>query len=151
MPTHHKGTATERRSLDAFIKLVRGTNSLYGALLPPLQREFGLTDSQFGVLETLFHLGPLPQGQICQKILKSGSNVTTVVDNLERDRLVRRVRDEDDRRVQVVHLTDQGRELIGRAFPAHLDRIVSLIAVLEPDEQVELGRLCGKLGRAIAG
>ena len=151
MPTHHDGSAEEVRALSAFIKLVRGTNSLYGALLPPLQKEFGLTDSQFGVLETLYHLGPLPQGQICQKILKSGSNVTTVVDNLERDQLVRRVRDDDDRRVQVVHLTERGKELIGRAFPAHAQRITSAMSALSAAEQVELGKLCGKLGKAIAG
>jgi len=151
MPTHHKGSAEEVRALSTFIKLVRGTNSLYGALLPPLQKEFGLTDSQFGVLETLYHLGPLAQGQICQKILKSGSNVTTVVDNLERDGLVRRVRDDDDRRVQVVHLTERGRELIARAFPAHAHRITSAMSALSAAEQTELGKLCGKLGKAVAG
>jgi MarR family transcriptional regulator, 2-MHQ and catechol-resistance regulon repressor len=151
MPTHHEGTRDEVRALNAFIKLVRGTNSVLGSLLPPLQREFGLTESQLGVLETLHHLGPLAQGQICQKILKSGSNVTTVVDNLERDGLVRRVRDEADRRVQVVHLTEQGQDLIGRAFPAHAARITALLGALTTAEQDELGRLCGKLGRAAAG
>ena len=151
MPTRYRGPAEEVRALDAFIKLMRGANSLSGALLPPLLKEFGLTDSQFGVLEALYHLGPLPQGQICQKILKSGSNVTTVVDNLERDHLVRRVRDDDDRRVQVVHLTDRGRELIARAFPAHARRITGAMSALTAAEQADLGRLCAKLGRAIAG
>lgn len=151
MPTRHQGTPEERRALNAFIKLVRGTNSVVAALSAPMHRDFGLTESQFGVLETLLHLGPLAQGQICQKILRSGSNVTTVVDNLERDGLVRRVRDEHDRRVQVVHLTDRGRELIGRAFPAHAQRITTTLAALTPDEQDELGRLCGKLGHATAG
>jgi MarR family 2-MHQ and catechol resistance regulon transcriptional repressor len=151
MPTHHQGGADEVRALDAFIKLVRGTNSMLAELLPPLQRDFGLTESQLGVLEALHHLGPLAQGQICQKILKSGSNVTTVVDNLERDGLVRRVRDADDRRVQVVHLTEQGRELIERAFPAHAARVTALMAALSSEEQAELGRLCLKLGRAVAG
>ncbi|MDB4880528.1 MAG: putative MarR family transcriptional protein [Gemmatimonadetes bacterium] len=151
MPTRHQGTEAEVRALNAFIKVMRGVNALMSELLPPIQREFGLTESQLGVLETIYHLGPLSQGQICAKILKSGSNVTTVVDNLERDGLVRRVRDESDRRVQVVHLTDEGRELIGRAFPAHAARITSLMAALTPEEQVALGRLCGKLGMAIAG
>ncbi|MDB4885025.1 MAG: putative MarR family transcriptional protein [Gemmatimonadetes bacterium] len=151
MPTHHQGSADEVRALDAFIKLVRGTNSTLAELLPPLQRDFGLTESQLGVLEALHHLGPLAQGQICQKILKSGSNVTTVVDNLERDGLVRRVRDADDRRVQVVHLTEKGRELIERAFPAHAARVTALMATLSSEEQAELGRLCLKLGRAVAG
>ena len=151
MPTRYHGSRVEIRALDTFIKLVRGTNSLFGALRIPLQRDFGLTDSQLGVLETIHHLGPLPQGQICQKILKSGSNVTTVVDNLERDGLVRRVRYESDRRVQVVHLTAKGRALIEEAFPAHAARIAACMSTLTSAEQDELGRLCRKLGRAMAG
>jgi MarR family transcriptional regulator, 2-MHQ and catechol-resistance regulon repressor len=149
MPTHYAGPRDEVRALDTFIKLVRGTNSVLAALLPPLQRDFGLTESQLGILETLHHLGPLSQGDICRKILKSGSNVTTVVDNLERDGLVRRERDRDDRRVQVVHLTDAGRELIGRAFPAHAARITAALSALDADEQAMLGQLCAKLGKSL--
>src|SRR5882762_5072328 len=116
MSSHYDGTPGEIVALDAFIKLSRSVNAVQGRLLPTLSKDFGLTESQFGVIEALFHLGPLPQGELCRKILRSGSNVTTVVDNLERDGLVRRERDETDRRIQVVHLTDAGRELLQRAL-----------------------------------
>jgi MarR family 2-MHQ and catechol resistance regulon transcriptional repressor len=148
MPSPYEGSEVEVRALNAFIKLMRSTSALQAMLLPPLQKEFGLTESQLGVLETLYHLGPLSQSEICQKILRGGSNVTTVVDNLERDQLVRRERNETDRRVQMVHLTEAGRELIARAFPIHAARITSAMAVLNEDEQRELGRLCRKLGTA---
>lgn len=148
MPTRYPGTPEQILALDAFIKLNRSVNALHGRLLPPLQREFGLTESQIAVLEAIKHLGPLQQGELCQKILRSGSNVTTVVDNLERAGLVRRARDESDRRVQVVHLTEKGRELTDRALPVHVERITRAMAALEPDEQRELGRLCRKLGLA---
>ena len=42
-----------------------------------------MTVSQFGVLEALHHLGPLRQGEISAKLLRSGGNITLVVDNLE--------------------------------------------------------------------
>jgi MarR family 2-MHQ and catechol resistance regulon transcriptional repressor len=148
MPTHYRGTPEEILALDAFIKLNRSVIAVQGRLLPSLQREFGLTESQIAVLEALRHLGPLQQGELCQKILRSGSNVTTVVDNLERDGLVQRTRDESDRRIQVVHLTGKGRELVDRALPVHVERITRTMATLEPDEQRELGRLCRKLGLA---
>ena len=148
MPTHYQGTTEEILALDAFIKLNRSVIAVQGRLLPALQREFGLTDSQIAVLEALKHLGPLQQGELCQKILRSGSNVTTVVDNLERDGLVQRSRDESDRRIQVVNLTEKGRELVDRALPVHVGRITDTMAALEPEEQRELGRLCRKLGRA---
>jgi MarR family 2-MHQ and catechol resistance regulon transcriptional repressor len=141
---------TQKQALDAFIKLARSMNALQARLLPPLQKEFGLTESQLGVLEALLHLGPLPQGELCRKILRSGSNLTMVVDNLERDQLVRRERDATDRRVQIVHLTDRGRELIVEAFPVHASHIAAEMSVLTADEQRELGRLCRKLGKAAA-
>ena len=147
MPTHYRGTAEEILALDAFIKLNRSVNAVQGRLLPALQKDFGLTESQIAVLEAIYHLGPLQQGELCRKILRSGSNVTTVVDNLERDGLVRRERDSADRRIQIVHLTDKGRALIDRALPVHVERITRLMGALEPDEQRELGRLCRKLGK----
>ncbi len=44
----------------------------------------GLTESQFGVLDSLFHLGPMKQKEIGKKILKSGGNITMVINNLEK-------------------------------------------------------------------
>ena len=148
MPTRYNGTPDEVLALDTVIKLTRSLNSLQARLIPHLHKDFGITESQFGVLEALLHLGPLSQGQLSHKILRSGSNLTTVVDNLERDGLVARVRDEADRRVQIVHLTEKGRCLVARAFPEHVERVAGLMRTLTCDEQRELGRMCRKLGNA---
>jgi MarR family 2-MHQ and catechol resistance regulon transcriptional repressor len=149
MPTRYKGTTQEVLALNTLIKLNRSVNSLQTHLVPLIHKDFGITESQFAVLEALHHLGPLSQGQLCQKILRSGSNVTTVVDNLERDGLVRRDRDEDDRRVQIVTLTDQGRDVIAEAFPAHVARVAEVMSSLTQAEQEELGRICRKLGKSL--
>lgn len=149
MPTRFQGTADQVLALNTLIKLNRSVNALHSHLIPLIHKDFGVTESQFAVLEALYHLGALSQGQLCQKILKSGSNVTTVVDNLERNQLVRRDRDEDDRRVQIVTLTDEGRKIIEAAFPAHVARVAEAFGALTPDEQQELGRLCLKLGKSV--
>ena len=135
-------------ALDTFVKLVRATDTVTGRLYGPMQREHGITESQLGVLEALYHLGPMAQTQLCGKILKSGSNLTTVVDNLERRGWVRRERDSDDRRVQIVHLTAAGKRAIEHAFPDHVSRVAELLCRLTREEQKELGRLCRKLGLA---
>jgi MarR family 2-MHQ and catechol resistance regulon transcriptional repressor len=135
-------------ALDTLIKLVRAANAVTARLMGPLQREHGLTESQLGVLEALLHAGPLTQGQLSARLLKSGSNLTTVVDNLERSGLVRRERDTNDRRVQYVHLTPAGRERIERVFPEHVARVVAELSRLTPDEQRALGGLCRTLGLA---
>src|SRR5690606_7210422 len=121
-------------ALDAFIKLMRSSNSVASQLDRRLDEE-GLTTTQFGVLETLFHLGPLCQRELGEKLLTSGGNITTVVDNLERRSLVQRVRSEEDRRFVSVHLTDQGRKLIADVFPRQLGRIVESLSALSPAEQ----------------
>lgn len=145
MPTHYQGTPRETLALDTYIKLSRALGTVVRHYTPGLRAE-GLTESQLGVLEALLHLGPMPQTQLCGKLLISGSNLTTVLDNLERQGWVRRERDAHDRRVQVVSLTTEGRQVIERVFPAHAGRVTEIMGRLTRDEQRELGRLCRKLG-----
>jgi MarR family 2-MHQ and catechol resistance regulon transcriptional repressor len=146
MPTHYSGTRAELRTLDTFIKLTRCTNSLY-ARLSERNSVGDLTYSQFAVLEALYHLGGMTQGEISAKVLKSGSNMTTVIDNLERDGLVRRERDEKDRRVIHVHLTEAGKGKIEAVLPGHVAALVDEFSVLSAQEQKQLGELCKKLGK----
>ncbi len=89
MPTHYSGTPKEVLALDTYIKLTRVVNGLVGRVSSNVALG-GLTISQFGVLEALLHLGPLSQTMIGGKLLKSGGNITLVIDNLEKDGFVRR-------------------------------------------------------------
>jgi MarR family 2-MHQ and catechol resistance regulon transcriptional repressor len=128
--------------------LYRATNTLV-ARLARRSTHGELTESQFGTLETLYHLGPMSQTEICGKLLKSSGNTTLVVDNLERHGLVQRKRDEHDRRVVMVQLTEAGRELIAGLFPAHAAAVAEELSVLTPAEQQQLGDLCRKLGKGL--
>ncbi len=150
MPTHYKGDPTEVLALDTYIKLSRAETAFETRMLSHGTLR-DLTLSQFGVLEALYHLGPLCQGSLSQKLLKSTGNMTMVVDNLEKRGLVRRVRSTEDRRMVSIELTQPGRELIEAVFPLQLAAIIEEMSVLTPQEQVELGRLCRKLGRGKAG
>lgn len=132
-------------ALGAFVKLRRAVNRLGGELNPVLLRDHGLTETQFGVLEALYHLGPMPQARLCEKLLVSGSNLTTVIDNLEKNGLVRRDPNPEDRRAYLVTLSDSGRSTIAKAFPEHAARIKQLMSALTQVEQKELSRLCKKL------
>lgn len=145
MPTKYKGTAQEERALNTFIKLTRSTEALMARLSNCGSLE-GLTVSQFGVLETLYHLGPMCQSELGSKLLRSGGNITLVIDNLEKQGWVRRQRDTNDRRMVFVHLTEAGSDHIKRIFPQHLKQIVNEMNVLSPEEQILLGDLCKKVG-----
>lgn len=147
MGTHYSGTPEQRLALDTFIKLSRATEVVNARINHHLQNH-NLTSSQFGVLEALYHLGPLPVGQLGEKILRSSGNMTLVVDNLVKRGLVTRQRREDDRRCVDVSLTGTGRELVTSILPAHVDGVVEAFAALSADEMEQLGRLCRHLGLA---
>lgn len=145
MPSRYAGTEDERRVLNAYIALMRCTESLVQRLAPSLRR-YSLTPTQFGVLEALYHLGSLCAGELATKTLRSSGNITLVLDQLERRRLVRRERSTEDRRKVIVHLTPQGQALVEEVLPRHVAEIVREFSVLSAQEQETLRRLCRILG-----
>ena len=145
MGTHYKGTNEEITALNTYIKLVRAVNSLNSRLNENLKK-LKLTESQFGVLEALFHIGPLNQRELGSKLLKTGGNITMVVDNLEKRGLVKRERGKKDRRFFTVNLTSKGRELVEKIFPSHLAAIVNEMKNLQPQDQLQLQKYCKIIG-----
>ena len=146
MGTRYLGTTEDVTALNAYIKLVRATESVSHRLHRHLESS-KLTVTQFGVLEALFHLGAMHQRDLAEKLLKSGGNITLVIDNLEKRQLVKRDREVGDRRCISVSLTPAGKQLISDLFPAHVEAIAGQMSILSLEEQAELGRLCKKLGK----
>jgi MarR family 2-MHQ and catechol resistance regulon transcriptional repressor len=145
MGTHYKGTEEEKKTLNAFIKLMRATESMNGRLARHLS-DANLTVSQFGTLEALLHLGPLNQRELGQKLLKSGGNITLVIDNLQKHKLVEKKTDPSDRRAVIISLTDKGRSFIEEVFPQHLEKIKEEFSCLSGTEKEQLAGICKKLG-----
>ena len=145
MGTHYKGTKEEETALNTYIKLVRAVDSLSSRINKNL-RKSNLTESQFGILEALYHIGPLRQRDLAEKILKTGGNITMVVDNLEKRGLVKREKGKEDRRTFSVVLTEQGNSLIGKIFPEHLSSVVAEMKKLSYKDQNRLQEFCKILG-----
>lgn len=145
MPTHYQGSDDQKNTLNAFIKLMRASESVSIRLNRKLA-EANLTVSQFGILEALYHLGPQNQKRLGEKILKSGGNITLVIDNLVKNNLVVRNQDPSDRRAMIIELTNEGKKYIKKIFPEHLERIMEEFSVLSEKEKKDLARICKKLG-----
>ncbi len=141
----YKGVKKEALALETFVKLMRCSNTVTAEVSNHLSRN-KLTMSQFGVLEALYHLGPMYQRDLAEKILKTTGNITTVIDNLEKRNLVERQREMKDRRYFKVVLTPSGKRLTKKIFPDHAAQIMKSIGRLNMTEQKDLGRLCKKLG-----
>ncbi len=145
MSTHYNGNKKEITALNSYIKLIRAAESLTSRLNNKVTGE-GLTEGQFGILEALYHLGPLCQKDLGKKLLKSGGNITMLIDNLEKQSLVRRQRSAKDRRFYRIFLTEKGHDLIASLFPKHLNFIMEEFDILSEEEQNEFQRMCKLIG-----
>ena len=145
MATKYKGTKKEINFLNSFIKLTRAADSVRSRILPSINTN-EITESQFYVLDALYHTGPLTQKQIGEKVFRSGGNITLVIDNLEKQGLVNRVRGKEDRRFFSVHLTKTGKALMDEIFPKFLSALKNEMNSLNDSEHKELQRLTKKVG-----
>ena len=130
--------------VQAYVRLIRAAETLHQSISRGLMVD-GLTASQFSTLKVLKIHGALAQRDIAKYILKSGGNITIVVDNLAREGLVVRDRDTEDRRIVYVRLTPAGEELFDRVYPGHLDRIREMMGPLTDSECTQLLDLLEKL------
>ena len=139
----------EGRSLRLWIALARCYSTVAREVSARIS-EYDLTAPQFGVLEALYHLGPLTLGELAGKLLVTGGNITYVMDRLEDQGLVYRDRSGQDRRVVMARLTDEGEALIRDVFPGHASFIHELTDVLDVSEQETLRELLKQWGKGLA-
>jgi MarR family 2-MHQ and catechol resistance regulon transcriptional repressor len=107
-----------------------------------------LTPPQFYVLATIGYAGSLPFGEIGAKMMVTVSNLTGIVDRLEEKKLVTRKRDQKDRRVVHVLLTEKGAMLYTTTIPLFETSISQIFNALDRTQQKELSALLRILNRA---
>ncbi|GGK35030.1 MarR family transcriptional regulator [Caldalkalibacillus thermarum] len=141
------GQKNKERSLHLFVVLSRA----YKTLLEHAQRDVkrhGLNLTEFGVLELLYHKGDHPLQQIGEKILLASGSITYVVDKLEEKGYLVRRPCPRDRRVMYATLTDAGRDLVERIFPAHASAMHEAMEGISTDEKEVVIELLKKLGHS---
>jgi DNA-binding MarR family transcriptional regulator len=109
----------------------------------------GLTAPQFYVLATIGYAGSLPFGEIGAKMMVTVSNLTGIVDRLEEKKLVLRKRDEIDRRVVHVTLTEKGTKLYKSTITVFEKSISQIFSSLDLPRQKELSALLRNLNHAV--
>jgi len=128
----------------ALVRLMRVGDRLWRASDERFGR-WGLTDNHYNALRILNGAGePISQAQIGRQMLSSRANVTKLIDLLESRRLVRRLSCED-RRVNLVELTDEGVKFIEETAADVIGFATETIKPLTREEQKTLFNLLGKL------
>ncbi|MES2522707.1 MAG: MarR family transcriptional regulator [Gemmatimonadota bacterium] len=143
-----KGDKKRRRALDAYVGLQRAA-ALSAARVDAAVQPFGLSASQFGVLETIATRGAVHQQELAEALDRSKAQMTAIIDALESRGLVRRERHQVDRRFITVHLTAEGRTVLADTTPARAAAIVELMSELTGEQRARLARLTRRLLRAL--
>jgi DNA-binding MarR family transcriptional regulator len=102
-------------------------------------RPFELTNGQFSLLMSLNRPEPPPMGPVASLLAMDRTTLTAALKPLERRGLIKVLKDQSDRRARLLKLTDDGRDLLARAFPVwkstHED-----VEQLIPDQEPEVLR-----------
>jgi DNA-binding MarR family transcriptional regulator len=124
-------------------RLHRTANALTRELVA-LYAQFGLSEGDFDVLASLRRAGPEAErsaGDLTRTTMITTGGMTKRLDRLEAQGLIERRVGTGDRRSRTVALTDSGRELIDRAFTAHVANERRLVSLLSDDDAAALERI----------
>ena len=111
--------------------------------------ERDLTLPQFGILESLYHLGKLSVGQITKLTLSTPGNMTVIVKNLQSKGLIRILASDEDRRIKILEITEEGSGIIKSIFPTHVGNLTGWYdKALNEEELQTLSKLLRKLEKA---
>ena len=73
--------------------------------------------------------------ELAEQLGVTRGNMTGLIENLERDGYVEREHDEEDRRVNAVHMTEKGNKHLQRMLPSHFERITKMVEPLTEQER----------------
>ncbi len=103
-------TLRKKNVLRLWLRLLSCERSIEQRMRSHLRENFDITLPQFEVLCELDHYGtPLVMSRLSELLKVTSSNITGVIDRLERDGIVKRFRSSEDRRVQYIDMTAKGR------------------------------------------
>lgn len=137
------------QSLKLWVVLSRAFDAVQAHAQADVARR-GLTIMEFGVMEVLYHKGPLTLGEVQRKILVTSGGVTYLVDRLAAKGLVERRRCETDRRAYYAALTPEGEALIAEIFPKHAAAVDRALGGLDEAQKEQAITLLRALGRYAA-
>ena len=104
--------------------------------------QHGLTEGRLGVLFRLYRCGDTPLGDLAEDLESTPRNITGLVDHLERDGLVERVPDPDDRRSVHARLTAAGKERIETIWKQGLEHQFEIAEGIGKEDLAQLRHLC---------
>jgi DNA-binding MarR family transcriptional regulator len=139
-------TADHHESLRVWLRMLACTNLIGNHVRQKLQAQFGTTLPRFDLMAQLERAPQgLKMGELTQRLMVTGGNVTGITDMLEEEGLVVRETDPDDQRALRVKLTKEGGQQFQRMAAAHERWVVDLFEDLTTKQKTQLAELLAAL------
>ena len=136
--------ADQHASLRLWLRLLSCTTRVEDKIRQKLRESFDITLPRFDLMAQLErHPDGLTMGELSRRMMVTGGNMTTIVDQLEKEKLVVREVGVNDRRSFTVKLTQAGRDAFGDMAIAHEAWVADLFEGLSVNQQTELYILLG--------
>ena len=147
-----RARSDDHRALRLWLRILACSNLIERHVRTGLRREFGTTLPRFDFMAQLErNPAGLKMGEISERMMVTGGNVTGIADELESDGLVARHAVRADRRAMIVKLTPAGRRTFAEMARAHERWIIDLLGGLTAREQSAIFTALAKLKRHAAG
>ncbi|MFY8014124.1 MAG: MarR family winged helix-turn-helix transcriptional regulator [Limnohabitans sp.] len=140
--------ADQHASLRLWLRLLSCTTRVEDKIRQKLRESFDITLPRFDLMAQLErHPDGLSMGELSRRMMVTGGNITTIVDQLEKEKLVLRVVGVNDRRSFTVKLTQAGKDAFTDMAIAHEAWVADLFEGLPVSQQTELYTLLGAMKR----
>ncbi|MFJ7950199.1 MarR family winged helix-turn-helix transcriptional regulator [Lysinibacillus sp. NPDC096418] len=107
--------------------------------------QYAITPPQFVALQWLEELGDITIGDLSNRLYLAFSTTTDLVDRMEKNELVKRVRDENDRRVVVIHLLEKGERIIQEVIEKRQQYLQEMLVGFDVQETEQFSNYLQKL------
>ncbi len=107
-------------------------------------KEFNLNPAKFNLLMVVKHIGKdngLSQREISNSLYVSAANITKLIDTAEREGLVARGASGQDRRINLIKITEKGSKLLDEVWPKHVSAINNIFEKISMKDRQKLNRL----------
>lgn len=145
-------TDDHHQALKLWLRLLACTTRVEGVVRNRLRSEFATTLPRFDLLAQLEREPDgLTMGELSQRLMVTGGNITGITDQLEAEGLVRRAPHPTDRRAFAVQLTTSGRRQFRRMAAVHEQWVVELLSGWNAEEKGQVYALLARLKGHLAG
>lgn len=141
--------------LEGSIYGVARTFTLVEKVISDNLRPYNLTPAKFNAMMVIKHKGRnkgISQIEIGRYLVVTASNMTRLIDKLEKEGFIERLNLKGDRRVNLVKISKKGSDLLDQLWPGYYKKIQELAKLLNHDELSQLTHVlekwCGKISKS---